>query len=102
MAVSGMKPQMCSWCWEEVAVLTRDGEAFCEDCDLEVRQWQEGVSVLTDDLKHTLEQPLKQWLSKHQDKDEELLECVLAYYGQALDNHEARSLISKTVTGVTL
>jgi hypothetical protein len=59
-----MKPHMCSWCWEEPAVLSCDDEAFCEDCDIEVRQWQESVDALTDDLKQSLEQPLKQWLAK--------------------------------------
>ena len=97
-----MKQQMCSWCWEEPAVLVRDGEAYCEDCDLEIRQWQEGVSVLTEDLKHTLEQPLKQWLDKHHDKDPEMLECALASYGQELDNKEARNLTKKALQAVTL
>jgi hypothetical protein len=92
-----MKQQMCSWCWEEPAVLSRDDEAFCEDCDIEVRQWQESINTLTDDLKQSLEQPLKQWLSKHQDKEAELLECVLASYGQELDNKEARSLTKKAL-----
>lgn len=88
---SVLKQQECSWCWEERAVLMRDGEAFCEDCYHESIILIEAIDRLTQDLKQTLEPPLKRWIEKHLTAgvDEGHLEETLGDYGMELTNARA-------------
>lgn len=90
---SVLKQQECSWCWEEIAVLMCDGEAFCEDCDHEIRELKQDVATLTEDARQALEPTLKAWVDKHEEKDADLLEDVLISLVKR---------VSKSDTGVTL
>jgi hypothetical protein len=91
-----LKQQACFWCWEEVATLMRDGDAYCEDCYHESITWMAGVDRLTQDLTQTLEPILKRWVQKHLTAgvEAEQLEAVFYDYGITLTN--ARAFLNGT------
>jgi hypothetical protein len=93
----GLRQQICSWCWEELAVLIRDGEAVCEDCFYEITTWALVFGPLLEDLRQSLEPHLLDWLKAHLDHDEEILESVLLEYGNSLFKNEMKHLIKEAV-----
>jgi predicted amidophosphoribosyltransferase len=84
-----MKQQLCSYCWEEIAVLSREGLAWCENC----LQEHARSEALAQDLRQALAQPIKDWITRHLDEEEEILQSALEGYFSDLAEDDVKSLL---------
>jgi predicted esterase YcpF (UPF0227 family) len=84
-----MNQQLCSYCWEETAVLSREELAWCENC----LQEHARSEALVQDLRQALAQPIKDWIAEHLDEEEEILQSALEGYFSDLVESDVKRLL---------